>query len=342
MTRAVVIEFSPRNNKEPRIDKVGKHFISKTFTPAEVVLKASTQLFLILFLTATMAAAQSTASMPTEHGTIKSEIQLKNKKFEDTREITDPKMRADLGSLSRYSFKFDLTYNGPAMGKPFEKDLPNPDNMVRVNATSLKGNISGRYRLDSNSSMFLGGGLNALYPFHGMERLDVNTPQIGYDMFHRLGGAQMRNAFGVSFETVPTYQAVGIAGGLNYVGSLLFDLGTSGFAAGTDMMLFYKVYNRDYQLSDRNVPRYTTVIAPSLKYNFSDRMNVGTHLSFAFWNPRARSNETVLLPQTVTQKLSFGYAFTKTVFVSPYLNFYPGKLAMDTSTVNISTVFSLM
>lgn len=311
--------------------------LSRALTPAEVVLKALSQLFLVVFLSAGIALAQTTDS-----NTLKTDLQPKNKKFEDTREITDPKMRADLGSLSRYSFKFDLTYNGPAMGKPFEKDLPNPDNMVRVNATSLKGNISGRYRLDSNSSLFLGGGLNALYPFHGMERLDVNTPQIGYDMFHRVGPAQMRNAFGVSFETVPTYQAVGVAGGLNYVGSLLFDMGTSGFTGGTDMMLFYKVYNRDYQPSDRNVPRYTTILAPSLKYNFSDRMNVGTNLNISFWNPRARENTTALLPQTVTQKLSFGYAFTKTVFVSPYLNFYPGKLATDTTTVNVSTVFSLM
>jgi hypothetical protein len=293
------------------------------------------------------AYAQSTLTLPQatpagETQTMSSDLKIKNQKFEDTREITDPKMRADLGSLSRYSFKFDLSYSGPPVGKPTEKDLPNPDNMVRVSATSIKGNISGRYRLDSNSAVFLGGGLSAIYPFHGMNRMDVNTPQVGYDMFHRIGDAQLRNAFGVSFETVPTYQAVGIAGGLNYVGSTLFNLGTSGFTTGVDLAFFYKVYKRDYQPSDRNTTRYTGVLSPSLKYNFSDRANIGTNLGFAFWNPRSRANTTALLPQTVTQKLSFGYAFTKTVFVAPYLNFYPGKLAMDTTTINLSTVFSLL
>jgi hypothetical protein len=300
----------------------------------EVTLKALTQLLLFIFFGAGLGQAQTS--------TLTSDVPAKNKKFEDTHEITDPKMRADLGSLSRYSFKFDLSYNGPAIGKPTEKDFPNPDNIVRVTATNIRGSISSRYRLDSNSSLFLGGGLSALYPLHGLNRMDVNTPQIGYDMFHRLGVAQMRNAFGISFETVPTYQAVGIAGGLNHVSSILFDLGASGFTAGMDVMLFYKVYNRDYRISDGNTPRYTGIISPSLKYNFSDRTNIGTNLGFAFWNPRARENTTALLPQTVTQKLYFGHAFTKTVFVSPFLNFYPGKLAADTTTINISTVFSLL
>ena len=290
---------------------------------------------LSLFAFVSIAGAQtSTQSISTSGGD--------QKKYEDKREITDAKMRADLGSLSRISFKFDLRYMGPAMGKPFEKDLPNPDRMVRVNATSLKGSISGRYRLDSNSSLFLGGGLNALHPFHGMSRMDVNTPQFGYDMFHRLGEAQMRNAFGVTVETVPTYLNVGTAGGVNYVGSWIHNLGTSGFSAGTDMMLFYKIYSREYLPTDRSVPRYTTVLSPVLKYNFSDRLNVGTNVDFAFWNPRSRERETVLLPQTVTQKISLGYAFTKAVYVSPYLNFYPGKMATDTTTVNVATVFSLL
>lgn len=310
-------------------------------------MKALIQLFVFFFAFTGAAYAQSTLALSqttttAETQTMTSDVKIKNKKFEDTREITDAKMRADLGSLSRYSFKLDLGYNGPTIGKPLEKDLPNPDNMRRVNATNIKGNISGRYRLDSNSALFLGGGLSALYPFHGMNRMDVNTPQVGYDMFHRVGDAQMRNAFGVSFETVPTYQAVGIAGGLNYIGSTLFDIGTSGFTSGVDLMFFYKVYNRDYQATDGNTPRYTGILSPSLKYNFSDRASLGTNLGFAFWNPRAMDNTTALLPQTVTQKLSFGYAFKKTVFVSPYLNFYPGKLAMDTTTVNLSTVFSLL
>lgn len=267
---------------------------------------------------------------------------LKNKKFEDTLEITDSKMRADLGSMSRYSFKFDMSYFGPAVGKPFEKDLPNPDHMVRVNATNLRGSISGRYRLDSNSALFVAGGLSALYPFHGMSQFNVNTPTFGYDMFHRLGEAQVRNAFGASVETVPTYLAVGVSGGLNYIGSVLFDLGASGFATGMDLMFFYKLYNREYRAIDGFVQRYTGILAPSLKYNFSDRWSMSTNVGFAFWNPRFIKNETALWPQTITQKLGVGYAFSKAVYVSPYLNFYPAKVAMDTSTINISTVFSIL
>lgn len=291
----------------------------------------------------TQNQTQNQASAQVSAPTGTSTTVLKNKKFEDTREITDTKMRADLGSLSRYSFKFDLSYYGPAMGTPWEKNLPNPDGVVRDSTTKIKGNISARYRLDSNSSLFLASGLSTLYPLHGVGRTDVNTPQVGYDMFHRLGDVQMRNALSVSAVTVPTYQAVGMAAGLNYVGSLIFEFGTSGFFAGTDLLFFYNIFNREYNpTTDRGTPRYTGIFSPSLKYNFSDRWNVNTNLGFAFWNPRSLENEWALWPQAVTQKLAVGYAFTKAVYVSPYLNFYPGKIATDTTTMNISTVFSVL
>ncbi len=39
-----------------------------------------------------------------------------NKQFADDKEITDAKMKADAGSLSKYSLSFSLSYYGPTFG----------------------------------------------------------------------------------------------------------------------------------------------------------------------------------------------------------------------------------
>jgi hypothetical protein len=267
---------------------------------------------------------------------------LKNKTFEDTHEITDAKMRADAGSLSKYSLKTDLTYLGAALADPTAKNQPNPDNMARPTATTLGGSISARIRTTPETAVSLGAGLSALNPFHGNGRWDLKNPALGFDSAHRDGEYQVRLAPSLAVETVPEFLDRGSVGGFGFVASLVRDIGTSGFAGGIDGIFFYRVFNRDFQEQDGRIGRDVFIISPTLKYNFSDRMNIATSLQKAMWNPRSSRNEWALWPQSLNQRLSLGYAFTKDVYFSPFINFYPEKLAMDTTTLSFSGIFSVM
>lgn len=294
----------------------------------------------MIFFSAAALAQQSPSAAPSS--SLNLDTAVKNPEFKETHEITDSKLRAQSGSLSKYSLRFDLTYAGPAIGTPLAKDQPNPDNVLRQNATNLKGSIGARYRLSPTDSLSLTGGISAIHPFHGMERFDMNNPTLGYDKFHRFGSFQARNALSVSAETTPIFRQVGAAAALAYGSSLVYDFGTTGFSAGVDGLLYYRIYDREYQVSDRSATRYSVILSPLFKYNFSDRLSLGTSTNFVFWNPRARDNEWALLPQTVNQRLNLGYAITKDVYLAPFLNIYPSKVAWDTTTVNIQTIFSLM
>jgi hypothetical protein len=289
-----------------------------------------------IFLFATHSYGQQTS-------TLKLGDALPNKKYEDTHEITDSKLRAELGSLSKFSFKFDLLYKGAAVGTPDAKEQPNPDNIkTRQTATALTGSIGGRYRLDSASSVSLGTGLSALHPFHGTDRWDLKTPSVSYDKVDRIGEVQFRTSTGASVETVPDNQALGIVGGFYLIGSLVRELGTSGFATGIDTMLFTSVFNRDYQAADQRTPRYTFLVTPILKYNFSDKVSLSSSWAKPFWNPRYVDSGWTMLPQTLSQRVGIAYAFSKDIYFSPFVGLYPESFSWNTTTLNFQGIFSVL
>lgn len=283
-----------------------------------------------------------TSSNAVQESTIKLGDAVKNKKFEDDKDITDSRLKADSGSLSRYSLKFALSYFGPPIGDMSNKNQPNPDGSLGVYATSLGGSISGRYRIDSKSAVSLGTGISALTPFHGVERTDVKTPFISYDRNARLGNVQLRNSYGASVTTVPNFRNVGQYASLSYDNSLVYNFGTSGFAAGIDSSANVFLYERDYVKKDGKASRYVLGFYPQVKYNFSDKTNIYTSMAMNFWNPRFNSSEADLLNKTISGRVGMGVAFTRDIYFAPYLNFYPEKLQTETTTISFSTVFSIL
>lgn len=274
--------------------------------------------------------------------TLKVDEIVKNRKFEEDKEITDSRLKADSGSLSRYSLKFALSYFGPPIGDMTNKYQPNPDGSLGVYSTSLGGSISGRYRIDSKSAISVGTGVSALTPFHGVERIDVKTPFISYDKNSRLGSFQMRNSYGFSVTTVPNFRDVGQYSSLSYDNSLIYNFGTSGLAAGLDTGANVFLYERDYIKKDGKASRWVIGFYPQIKYNINDKTNIYTSVAMNFWNPRFRSSEADLWNKTITGRLGMGTAFSRDIYFAPYLNFYPDNPRAETTTVSFSTIFSIL
>ncbi len=268
---------------------------------------------------------------------------LQNKKFQENDNITDAKMKADSGSLSKYSLSFTLSYAGPTIGDVSAADQPNPDGTNGTYETNLGGSFGGRYRLDSRSSFSIGSGVKAIHPFHGMERFDVNNPFISYSISEKLGDVQMRNTLGFSFITLKTYTKTGEVGGLNYDNSVVYNIGSTRLAVGFDTSFSYYFFNRGYEKQDnKTTPLYTISVYPNLKYNFTDKLSVNTSVSFSSYNPRNRFDQSILLNRTISERLGLGYAYTRDIYLSPYLNFYPSNFSDDGTTINFSTVFSVL
>ncbi len=293
-----------------------------------------------ILMTSVQTFAQSTTLNVNE--TVLKANEVNKEKIEDTREITDSKLRADGGSLSRYSLKFSLSYYGPPVGDLSAKKQPNPDGSIGNFDTAMGGSISARYRLDPKSTLGVGTGINALTPFHGSERTDIKNPFIGYDLNSRIENLQMRNAFRVEYTSVPEYRAVGQDGALSYDNGVVYYLGTSNVGLGLDTSFDYFLYNREYVIKDRNSSRYALNFYPQVKYNISDKINIYTSLAIRFANPRSRDDEWALLNKTLSQRLGMGMAFSKTIYFAPYLNFYPETMNMESTTFSFATIFSIL
>jgi hypothetical protein len=281
--------------------------------------------------------AASTGTMTPEpssgESTAKLRDVLKNKKYEEDHLITDSKLRADEGS-----------FYGPTVNDLGSANQPNPDHSKSPKETALSGSLGGRYRMDSTHTISAGTGLKAIHPFHGMERIDTNTPYTSYDISSRWHGIQMRNSPGVSYVTIPNYTESGEFASLDYNFSAVFDLGVSKWAIGNDVNFGYYLYNRDYRASDANAVRFGVSTSPFVKYNFTDKFSINTSVGLAWWNPRAaeRKDAPVLYNNSVTQRLGLAYAFTRDIYFTPYVSFFPGKLATDLTTLNFSTIFSVL
>ncbi len=291
---------------------------------------------------ATHAESSTTTTTPTGRSETSLGSPISNKKFEDDKDITDAKLKADSGSLSRISLKVSLEYKGAPISDLNNPMQPNPDGTVAVNETSLGGSIGSRFRLDSKSTIGIGTGVNALTPLQGTKRYDVKNPYLSYDRNSKISEIQMRNSISLSAITIQTYRTTGEYGGISLDNSLVYNIGSSSFALALDTSLNYYLFEREYLKSDRKVITYQLAFYPAVKYNVTDALNFNSSLAIGYYNPRDTKELSVLSNKVLSQRLAMGYAFSKTIYISPYLNFYPNQLNTDTTTLNIATTFSVL
>ncbi|MGE5084951.1 MAG: hypothetical protein ACM3MG_01525 [Bacillota bacterium] len=296
--------------------------------------------------TTTLTLPSSTTSInePVQSSTLKTRKVI-NKKFEDDQEITDAKMKADSGSLSRYSVKFSLGYYGPPVGDLSNEMQPNPDGSVGTFETALSGSVGARYRIDSKSTISVGTGVSAVTPVQGVKRYDTKNPYISYDRNGHLFDVQMRNSYGMTYVTNPAYREIGEYAGFTLDNSLLYNIGTSRFAVGMDTSFGYYFFERGPNMKskkEKSTGRYSVAFFPQVKYNFTDKFSTYTSLGLNFNNPRGEEDLSVLWNKILSQRVGFGYAFTRDIYISPYFNFYPKSFTADSTTVNLSTTFSIL
>ncbi|HWU44940.1 MAG TPA: hypothetical protein VN132_15915, partial [Bdellovibrio sp.] len=81
-------------------------------------------------------------------------------------EITNAKLRAEMGSKSRWSIKTAINYNGGTVEKPFAGDRPNIAASTNTDVqTSLSGTVAVAYRLSARDSLSFGTGVAIATPF---------------------------------------------------------------------------------------------------------------------------------------------------------------------------------
>lgn len=300
----------------------------------------------LVLLSFDYAAAQSsaTSAASTSNTSTTSFRQvIKQVEIADPNIITDKKLQADEGALSKYSLKFGLSYSGPGIGDLSNKNQPNPDGVPSTNETKISGSIGARYRIDGVSAMSLGTGVSAIHPLHGWERTDVNNPYLSYDRSSRFGGLQVRNILSAGSITNQVFRKIGELASFSYEVDLVHNIGDSRFAAGLDTKYDYYLFDRTFnKKTDRGAAQNYLSFYPNMKYQVSDKLNLNTSLSIQLYNPRALHDRYAMWNRTMTQRVGVGYSYRRDVYFSPYLTIYPKNLKPENTTFNLAATFSVL
>lgn len=270
---------------------------------------------------------------------------IKQKEFKEVEDVTDAELRAKAGSRSKWSLSGYLGYSGPRIDRLSEELRPNPDNVPQPAETSVQGSLGIRYRWSPSASITADTGLRFFTPIEGAKEWEVNDPGVSLEKLYDLWGLQMRSRYSLSATTTAIYAAQGQVGTLNMAHDFKRRLGGEmsrtmlSVGSSFNWFLFDRGYNSETDF--RNVSNYLFTIYPGLQYNLRENLNIGTSYAFGYSNVRSEDNPLNWQSRLGSQRLTLGYAVTRDVFVSPYLNFFPERFRWDTTSVNLNMYVNL-
>lgn len=296
-----------------------------------------------------LMAWQSPAGAVENRSTLKV-IDSTPRNIQEDKRITDNELRAQAGSSSRYSMKFDLSFSGPPIGNLSDSSVPNPDNRPFDDRTNLSGNVGLRYRVDSTRAWNVGSGVKWFTPYQhvsgqkvekrkGATDYEANNPYIGYDVGYLANGVQMRSSVRAMWVTSQYYLDKGEYAGLKFAQTGKYNLGH--FVLG--MLLDFDIYgfNREYEKSDGRISNYNIAIVPSLEYRLTDKFYLRTSVGYTLANERRKGSWWLWQPLQPTGRVGFTWAITPEIYFNPYLNFFWERPAWRTTSLSFSTVFSV-
>ncbi len=304
----------------------------------KVVSRVLVSLFFITlsFFAASTQAAESTSVQINKTST------NTNVESSETRvsPVTNPELRAEAGSMSNYSLSFSLSYFGAAVNTPFADTYKKvKEHSASENKTALSGTLGARYRFNNRRTLDFGSGLKMLTPFNGQERMEFSSPYLSFNTVDKAGQLQYQTKVSASANTSQFYSDLGQIGTMGYTYGLKYGLGVSRYILSLEGSVKWFVYDRNVK-TDLDISNLYVGLYPGLDYQISDKWSFKTSFSTSLMSLK-RKNLTTWQGDVINQRIGVGVAVTPTVFVNPYLNFYPDRFTWETTTIAMNTVFSV-
>lgn len=327
-------------------------------------------------LLATLAIFGSQAALANETNqsantsTVKaSESQKSTEKVKDIDdEITDARMRATLGSKSKFSFKSSLAYNGSSIETPLAEIRPNYRASKDLSSlTSLSGDIGMNYRLGQRDNISFGTGITMLTPLHGAldkptivdgrnpqkpterDRWEVSTPYLSWSRGYKAFGTQMSTSVTYAHYTDSyTIDEEKYMGSISASHVFLWSFGASKWTGGTSITLANYLYNGDYTNAQLVAANQAGAYArrsldyglfPFAQYTFNDMFSFRTVFGyFQFTQYEGESEGVQLEPY---QSVGLGISVTRDIYLYPNVQFTPKDIRSDRTNVALSANINL-
>jgi hypothetical protein len=281
-------------------------------------------------------------------------------------EITDPRLRAQLGSLSKWSLKSHFMYAGGAISDPFNGVRPNYRLSARMEEmTTLSGSIGVNYRASVRDNISAGTGITMIDPMHGdltknaedtrsnrsgeKSRYEVSNPYLSWNRGYALADMQMIS--GVMFSQATSRDAAELMktsnfGGLTHM--VIKPLGSSGWSTGLNAMLIKINYSGEVEdpmlkmmVAAGRIKRPDMIAGfmPSLDYQFNDRYSFRT--IFGYFQFTRNEHEEGFGQQEPFQSIGTGISITRDIYLYPNIEFTPKDIRTDRTNVALMTNINL-
>lgn len=332
--------------------------------------KASLLLATAGLMMAPMAFAQTstTSAASTNSSSAKIEdLKKSDEKVKDIdNEITDARMRATLGSKSRFSFKSTLAYNGGSVEDPLSGVRPN----YRASATtevmtSLSGDVGMNFRATERDNVSFGTGITIIDPFHGditkpaqdtrtgrsgsLSRYEVSTPYVAWSRGYRAFDTQMISSLQYSHATdQDSINLTKTFGAFSFSQTVLANFGKSKWTGGASISLGKSIYTGELtdakMIAARNSGAYKRSdlsfgLFPFAQYSFNDRYSFRTVFGYFQFARYEDYNDNFQLEPY--QSVGTGISITRDIYLYPNIQFTPKDMRADRTNVALSANINL-
>jgi len=264
--------------------------------------------------------------------------------------ITNIKMRTESGSKSKYSLAFALGYDLGGLEKPFSEKRGNLSGSAgTTDYTKLSGNVSGKYTVDSQRSVFAGVGVRWITPtragnppgYKG-EKIDADNPYARFQYLYRWFGVQASLGFTQTVYTASDLLKKGYVTQSGISQYNAYDFGGSHFSVGFIPYLNIGFFDQDDAASKASQSDYSFGVTPFIEYRVNDWINLRTDSNpAAFEHMRSQSNFSTYNRQDVIQTFNVGFAVTRDIYISPGVLWVVKDPRSDRTTTWISANFNI-
>lgn len=285
-------------------------------------------------------------------------------------EITNARLRVQLGAKSRWSFRSDLSYSGGSIEKPLKSVRPN----YRLGPNSeeisdLSGLVGVNYRLTERDNLSFTTGITVVDPFHGsltkpvvdqrqstkdhlVDRYQVTTPSLNWSRGYTALGAQMISGLAYSHYTGSWMADIHALGALSVSQTILAPFGASRWSGGVSAYMSYTFYGGSiknpslrpyyqsgtFRRSDLGVGVY-----PFLDYAFNDKYSFYTlfgYFDFLKYKDEYFNNNKLLQTEPY-QSLGVGISVTRDIYLYPNIQFVPKDIRSDRTNVALNVKLNI-
>lgn len=269
--------------------------------------------------------------------------------------ITNKKLRADTGSLSKWSISTSLGYSGGSLEKPAAAVRPNIRNGLGTPAlANVAGGVGIKYRTSALTSLKLGVGLKMTTPFQDKtdskdagiqeefkrndDKVDVDNPNLAFTKLAKLGTVQSVSMLTATAYTGQFFRDRGYQTDLTAQQIFIKEIGTSGVSLGMLLAASMATFDKNDAASKNRQGDYSLGAYPFAEYVINDRFNLRT--ISGVWNYehlRADASFWRLSKNPIYQSVGLGISITRDIYLYPNIQFLPENIRSDLTNVALST-----